>query len=84
MLAPTQCVLGAYPKQWTLYTDGLADEQGCGAGILLTTPNRSHQEYALCFKFHASNNRGEYEALIVDLLLAKSIEVLSICVLIDS
>ncbi|KAM2809023.1 hypothetical protein PS2_043825 [Malus domestica] len=46
-------------------------EVGCGAGLVLTTPDKVVMEYAFRFKFKASNNEVEYEALLAGLHLAK-------------
>ncbi|KAM2695949.1 hypothetical protein EV1_040390 [Malus domestica] len=50
-------------------------EVGCRAGLVLTTPDKVAMEYALRFKFKASNNEAEYEALLVGLRLAKHLGV---------
>ncbi|KAM0957204.1 hypothetical protein ACFX2A_025888 [Malus domestica] len=55
---------------WSLYVDGSSNQQDCGAGLVLTTPDKVTMEYALRFKFKASNNEAEYEALIAGLCLA--------------
>ena len=57
---------GSLPT-WTLYVDGSSNSQGSGAGIILTTPDGIQLEYALRFRFQASNNEAEYEALLVGL-----------------
>ncbi|CAL8152252.1 unnamed protein product [Prunus armeniaca] len=43
---------------WILHVDGSANQQGCGAGLVLTTPDGSKVEYALRFNFRTSNNTG--------------------------
>ncbi|KAM2795297.1 hypothetical protein COP1_006565 [Malus domestica] len=40
---------------WSLYVDGSSNQQGCGVGLVLTTPDKVAMEYALRFKFKASN-----------------------------
>ncbi|KAM2485570.1 hypothetical protein ACFX1W_037745 [Malus domestica] len=60
---------------WSLYVDGSSNQQGCGAGLVFMTPNKVAMEYALRFKFKASNNEAEYEALIAGLCLAKHLWV---------
>ncbi|XP_020421438.1 uncharacterized protein LOC109949730 [Prunus persica] len=57
---------------WILHIDGSANQQECGAGLVLTTPDRLKIEYALRFDFRTSNNEAEYEALLAGLWLAKS------------
>ena len=66
---------------WKLSVDGASNAQGSGAGIILTSPEGIDTEYALKFEFQASNNEAEYEAVIVGLNLAHSLEVdqLEVC-----
>ena len=66
---------------WKLSVDGASNAQGSGAGLILTSPEGIDIEYALRFGFHASNNEAEYEAVIVGLNLAYSLEVdqLEVC-----
>ena len=59
---------------WRLSVDGAANAQGSGAGLILTSPNGIDMEYALRFGFQASNNKAEYEAVIVGLNLTRSME----------
>ena len=59
---------------WKLSVDGVANAQGSGAGLILTSPNEIDMEYALRFGFQASNNEAEYEAVIDGLNLAHSME----------
>ena len=54
--------------------DGAANAQGSGAGLILTSPDGIDVEYALRFGVQASNNEAEYEAVIVGLNLAHSME----------
>ena len=66
---------------WRLSIDGVANSQGSGAGLILTSPNKIDVEYALRFGFQASNNEAEYEAVIAVLNLAHFMEAdqLEIC-----
>ena len=66
---------------WRLSVDGATNAQGSGAGLIMTSPEGIDIEYALKFGFQASNNEAEYEAVIVDLNLAHSMEVdqLEVC-----
>ena len=61
--------------------DGVANSQGSGVGLILTSLDEIDVEYALKFGFQASNNEAEYEAVIARLNLTHSIEVdqLEIC-----
>ncbi|XP_068328731.1 uncharacterized protein [Pyrus communis] len=69
---------------WTLYVDGLSNQQGCGAGLVMTTPDKVAMEYVLRFKFKASNNEPEYEVLLAGLRLAKHLGVKQINIFSDS
>ncbi|KAM2481839.1 hypothetical protein PS1_005304 [Malus domestica] len=69
---------------WSLYVDDSSNQQGCEAGLVLTTPDKVAMEYALRFKFKASNNEAEYEALLAGLRLAKHLGVKRIDIFSDS
>ncbi|KAM0977043.1 hypothetical protein ACFX2C_019871 [Malus domestica] len=69
---------------WSLYVDGLSNQQGCEAGLVLTTPDKVAMEYALRFKFKASNNEAEYEVILAGLRLAKHLGVKRINIFSDS
>ncbi|KAI5338860.1 hypothetical protein L3X38_018132 [Prunus dulcis] len=69
---------------WGLHVDGSANLQGCGAGLVLTTPDGLKIEYALRFDFRTSNNEAEYEALLAGLRLAKSMNAKQIRIHSDS
>ena len=60
---------------WKLSVDGASNAQGSGAGLIPTSPEGIDIEYALIFGFRTSNNKAEYEAVIVGLNLAHSLEV---------
>ncbi|KAM1066714.1 hypothetical protein ACFX15_021466 [Malus domestica] len=59
-------------------------KEGCGAGLVLTTPDKVAIEYVLHFKFKASNNEAKYEALLAGLSLAKHLGVKRIDIFSDS
>ncbi|KAI5312660.1 hypothetical protein L3X38_041833 [Prunus dulcis] len=69
---------------WTLFVDGSSNTQGCEAGLVLISPDKVALEYALRFKFQASNNEAEYEALLVGLRLAKEMDAKQIQIFSDS
>ncbi|KAI3465894.1 hypothetical protein Pfo_022557 [Paulownia fortunei] len=52
------------PEAWLLHVDGSATISGCGAGIVLTSPEGEELEFAVRFEFKTSNNEAEYEALL--------------------
>ncbi|XP_052735490.1 uncharacterized protein LOC108328707 [Vigna angularis] len=61
--------------KWLLNVDGSSDKRGGGAGVLLEGPDGLIIEQAIMFKFHASNNQAEYEALIAGLSLAVELQI---------
>ncbi|XP_048425736.1 uncharacterized protein LOC103946071 [Pyrus x bretschneideri] len=69
---------------WTLYVDSSSNQQGCGAGLVLITPDKVAMGYTLRFKFKASNNEAKYEALLAGLRLAKHLGVKQINIFSDS
>ena len=66
---------------WRLSRDEAVNAQGSGVGLILTSLDGINVEYALRFEFQASNNKVEYEAIIVKLNLAYSMEAdqLEVC-----
>ncbi|KAI5353741.1 hypothetical protein L3X38_006635 [Prunus dulcis] len=81
---PTKNTLDLTQPLWTLFVDGSSNAQGCGAGIVLVSPDKVTLEYALRFKFQASNNEVEYEALLAGLRLAKEMDARQIQIFSDS
>ena len=69
---------------WKLYVDGLSNESGSGAGLILINPEEHRVHCALRFDFKASNNKAEYEVLIAGLRLAKEMRVESLDIYSDS
>ncbi|GKG44232.1 reverse transcriptase domain-containing protein, partial [Tanacetum coccineum] len=61
------------PEPWTLFTNGLSCIDGSGAGLILTNLKRVKFTYAMRFRFEATNNEAEYEALIAGLQIAEQI-----------
>ncbi|XP_074326869.1 uncharacterized protein LOC141664814 [Apium graveolens] len=55
---------------WILLVDGAVNNGGAGAGIVLMSPEGHHMMNAIYFKFYATNNDAEYEALIIGLKIA--------------
>jgi ribonuclease HI len=60
---------------WILWVDGASNVNGGGAGIILEGPDELTVEQFLKFKFKASNNQAEFEALIVGLRVALDLGV---------
>ena len=60
-------------QTWVLFVDGSSNKRNAEAGIVIEGPSGFTVEHSLQFKFKASNNQEEYEALIVGLRLAKDL-----------
>ncbi|GJQ95683.1 reverse transcriptase domain-containing protein [Tanacetum coccineum] len=54
------------PCTWILFTDRSSCTDGSRAGLILTNLEGMEFTYALRFRFDSTNNKAEYEALIVD------------------
>lgn len=59
-------------QTWKLYIDGSSNENGSDTGIILVSPNNFKINLAIRFKFRASNNEVEYEALLVENIIVYS------------
>nr|GEV74284.1 hypothetical protein [Tanacetum cinerariifolium] len=59
------------PEPWILFTDGSFYTDGSEAGLILTNPEGVEFTYALRFRFDATNNEAEYEALIFGLRITE-------------
>nr|KYP66883.1 Retrotransposable element Tf2 [Cajanus cajan] len=69
---------------WILHVDGSSNRQGSGAGVILEGPRGITLEQSLRFRFKASNNQAEYEALLTALRLAEDMGASRIKCLTDS
>ncbi|KAL5573395.1 hypothetical protein UlMin_022992 [Ulmus minor] len=71
-------------SQWKLYVDGSSTETSSGAGIILVSPDGVKLSCAVRFKFKATNNQAEYEALLSGLRLAKEVSARHLTIYSDS
>ncbi|GJR40458.1 reverse transcriptase domain-containing protein [Tanacetum coccineum] len=71
-------------ETWTPPTDNASSKTGFGAGLVPRSLSRHYFTYALKFKFDASNNESEYDALLVGSHIAKMMEVKRIQVFTNS
>ncbi|GKC47923.1 reverse transcriptase domain-containing protein [Tanacetum coccineum] len=69
---------------WVLFKDGSSCIDGFGAGLIITNPEGMEFTYALRFRFNATNNEAEYEALIAGLRIARKIGVQNLQANVDS
>ncbi|XP_074356266.1 uncharacterized protein LOC141695965 [Apium graveolens] len=65
---------------WTLHVDGAVNNNGSGAEIVLITPEGHRLMSDIHFKFYATNNNAEYEALINGLKLALKVGAVNLIV----
>ncbi|GJY06745.1 reverse transcriptase domain-containing protein [Tanacetum coccineum] len=72
------------PEPWILFTDGSSCTDGSEAGLILTNPEGMEFTYALRFRFDATNNEAEYEALIAGLRIAEQMGVKNLQANVDS
>ncbi|GJZ05840.1 reverse transcriptase domain-containing protein [Tanacetum coccineum] len=72
------------PEPWTLFTDGSSCVDGSGAGMILTNPEGAEFTYAMRFRFEATNNEAEYEALIAGLRIAEQMGIKNLQANVDS
>nr|GEW97779.1 reverse transcriptase domain-containing protein [Tanacetum cinerariifolium] len=63
------------PDPWILFTDGSSCVDGSGAGLIIMNLEGMEFTYALRFRFNATNNEAEYEALIDGLRIASQIGI---------
>ncbi|GKB94278.1 reverse transcriptase domain-containing protein [Tanacetum coccineum] len=69
---------------WTLFTDGSSCVDGSRAVLILTTPEGTEFTYAMRFRFDATNNEAEYEALIASLRIAERMGIKNLQANMDS
>ncbi|GJZ46498.1 reverse transcriptase domain-containing protein [Tanacetum coccineum] len=72
------------PEPWILFTDGSSCTDGSGVGLILTNPEGMKFTYALRFRFDATNNEAEYEALIAMLKIAEQMGIKNLQANVDS
>ncbi|GJT55173.1 reverse transcriptase domain-containing protein [Tanacetum coccineum] len=71
-------------EPWILFTDGSSCADGSRAGLILTNPEGAEFTYALRFRFEATNNEAEYEALIAGLRTAEEMGIKNLQANVDS
>ncbi|GKA39458.1 reverse transcriptase domain-containing protein [Tanacetum coccineum] len=72
------------PEPLTLFTDGASCVDGSGARLILTNPEGVEFTYATRFRFEATNNEAEYEALMAGLRIAEQMGVKNLQAHVDS
>ncbi|GKD04617.1 reverse transcriptase domain-containing protein, partial [Tanacetum coccineum] len=69
---------------WKLFTDGPSCVDGSGASLILTNPKGAEFTYALRFRFDATSNEAEYEALLASLRIVEQMGVKNLQTNVDS
>ena len=64
--------------------DGSAMRKVAGAGVVLISPEKETLKYAVKLQFTATNNETEYEALLIELSLAKALGEKNLIIQTDS
>lgn len=84
---PTQKIdpeLSKTADKWSLYVDGSSTSNASGAGIILASTEGFVVKLAIKITFKATNNKAEYEAMLVGLKLANAIMVSEVDIYNDS
>nr|GEW93119.1 reverse transcriptase domain-containing protein [Tanacetum cinerariifolium] len=69
---------------WKLYTDGASSKDSLGAELMIVSPEGMQFTYALKLEFKATNNKAEYEGVIVRIRIAREMKIEEITVFLDS
>ena len=75
------------PQEWIMYFDGAFPLQGAGAGVLHVAPSGEHLKYVVQMHFsreEATNNRTDYEGLLVGLWIADELGIKKLIIRGDS
>ncbi|GJZ56599.1 reverse transcriptase domain-containing protein [Tanacetum coccineum] len=74
----------ALTDPWILFMDGSSCIDGSGAGLIITNSEGMEFTYSLRFRFDATNNEAEYEALIAGLRIAEQMGIKNLQANVDS
>ena len=59
------------PSSWKVYVDGAANQWGSGVGLVLVSPEKITIEKSLRLGFSVTNNKAEYEALLMGMAMVQ-------------
>ena len=79
---PDEAISLQGPSFWKLYVDGAANQRGSGVELVVVSPEKITVEKSLRLGFSATNNKTEYETLLVGMAIVqkmggKAVEVFS-------
>ncbi|XP_050264082.1 uncharacterized protein LOC126708304 [Quercus robur] len=66
-----QVLANLEPLSWRVYVDGVANQRGFEIGLVLISPENITIKKSLRLDFSATNNEGEYEALLVGMAMVQ-------------
>ncbi|GKG43902.1 reverse transcriptase domain-containing protein, partial [Tanacetum coccineum] len=69
---------------WKLLTDGASSSDGSRTGLMVVNLEGKEYTYALRFEFETTNNKAEYEALLLGLRITKEMEIRELIIFVDS
>ena len=61
------------PLLWRVYVDDTTNQRGSGVGLVVVSPERIFIEKSLRLGFSTTNNKAEYEALLVEMAMVQKI-----------
>ena len=61
------------PLSWEVYVDETANYRGSGVRLVLTSPEEITIEKSLRLGFSATNNKAEYETLLVGMAMIQKL-----------
>ena len=61
------------PLSWKVFVDGAVNYRGSGVGLVLTSPEGITIEKSLRLSFSATNNKAEYETLLVGMTMVQKL-----------
>ena len=71
-------------QPWRVFVDKASNAWGVGIGIVIMSLEGLKLEHSLRLGFRASNNKAEYEVLIVGLKVARKLEAKEVEIYLDS
>ncbi|XP_073129012.1 uncharacterized protein [Henckelia pumila] len=80
----TEVAIFGQEEVWRVFVDGASGVGGSGVGVILISPTQEKIEIAVKMDFQASNNEGEYEAVIAGMQRAREVGVSHIIIYSDS
>uniref|UniRef100_A0A803N827 RNase H type-1 domain-containing protein n=1 Tax=Chenopodium quinoa TaxID=63459 RepID=A0A803N827_CHEQI len=80
---PMENVMVQAMKPWTMFFDGSSRRELAGAGIVINSPSSVVTNIVITFSTQYTNNRAEFEALVIGLWTQKDMGVTRVKVLGD-